>query len=251
MKTCATCGIEKPKGEFYQGEGRCKVCCRARAKAYRDAHPDKRAATWKAWYQAQPPEAHRERERRWRKANPDKVREAKKRDAERHRDRIRETARRGRERNLEQVRAYHREYLRNMTPEQRARKVEHTQRYRARMRGVEAERVDRLAIYERDGGICWLCEKPVPQDAFHLDHVIPVSKGGPHMAWNLRVTHRACNVSKNDRLVPFTLPVAVYQPEGPVPTEGVEALRSLDLAPGESALLDGRWLVVDLKRGKS
>lgn len=60
----------------------------------------------------------------------------------------------------------------------------------------------RLAVYERDGWLCWLCGQLVgrasrggydPQVA-SLDHVLPVSLGGSDDLANLRCAHRACNV---------------------------------------------------------
>ncbi len=53
--------------------------------------------------------------------------------------------------------------------------------------------IDRLAIYERDQGVCGFCRLSVPLDDFHLDHVVPRSLGGLTVADNLRVAHRRCN----------------------------------------------------------
>ena len=66
----------------------------------------------------------------------------------------------------------------------------------------KAEPVDFAAIIERDGMWCYLCEKPIASlDDLHFDHVIPLSKGGPHTAANIRPSHALCNLRKGARLI--------------------------------------------------
>lgn len=73
-------------------------------------------------------------------------------------------------------------------------------------RGAErGESVRLIDVYQRDGGKCGVCglavdlslKWPAPQCAT-LDHVVPISKGGPHTFSNIQVAHLACNASKND-----------------------------------------------------
>jgi len=56
----------------------------------------------------------------------------------------------------------------------------------------------RAVVYERDGHICMICGKYVKKDAFHVDHIRPISKGGAEFALeNLRLTCGSCNLSKS------------------------------------------------------
>lgn len=63
-------------------------------------------------------------------------------------------------------------------------------------------------IFERDGWRCQLCGDPVlpfikglhPRQA-SIDHIVPVSKGGEHVAANLQLAHLGCNSAKRDRMV--------------------------------------------------
>lgn len=55
--------------------------------------------------------------------------------------------------------------------------------------------IDRRALYERDRGRCAVCGVLVPADDFHLDHIVPLSRGGAHGPENLRVTCEDCNVN--------------------------------------------------------
>lgn len=58
----------------------------------------------------------------------------------------------------------------------------------------------RKTIYQKDLGICHLCQQPVAWDDFEIDHVIPRALGGSDHESNLRVSHRFCNRSKGARL---------------------------------------------------
>ena len=45
--------------------------------------------------------------------------------------------------------------------------------------------------------VCWLCSEPIgPDDAWDVDHVVPVSRGGGDDLGNLRPAHAACNRSR-------------------------------------------------------
>lgn len=80
---------------------------------------------------------------------------------------------------------------------------------KARMRGPSAD-VDtfsNLEIFERDGWVCGLCDEtvdkrlkyPDPKSA-SLDHVVPLSLGGPHTRANVQLAHFDCNVRKGNRV---------------------------------------------------
>ena len=77
---------------------------------------------------------------------------------------------------------------------------------RARRRTTQVEPVIPSIVFERDGWRCHLCGKKCrtdvdgrhPQGAT-IDHLIPLSKCGPHTYVNIATAHRACNVSKGNR----------------------------------------------------
>lgn len=67
---------------------------------------------------------------------------------------------------------------------------------------------DRISIRElgdRDGWVCHLCGEPVRkrggQDGLAptIDHLEPVSVGGPHVWSNVALAHKACNVRRGNR----------------------------------------------------
>lgn len=55
----------------------------------------------------------------------------------------------------------------------------------------------RRGIWERDGGRCGICGKPVAFDRnMHIDHIMPLHVGGSNHAHNLRPTHGRCNMRR-------------------------------------------------------
>ena len=62
--------------------------------------------------------------------------------------------------------------------------------------------VDYVAILAEHGMTCHICREPIAGRAdLHFDHVIPLAKGGPHHADNIRPSHALCNIRKGDRLM--------------------------------------------------
>jgi hypothetical protein len=81
---------------------------------------------------------------------------------------------------------------------------------RAKEWGVVAELVIADEVFARDDWLCHICNKPVPERlrsggfragvyeplAPAVDHVIPMSKGGPHTMDNCATAHWTCNSQK-------------------------------------------------------
>lgn len=201
MKRCSKCHEVKDVSEFRKDraskdglQGYCKPCHsasvrnapsqtaearRARGAKRTDAEADRvralqraRYARWKAKQVEADPDALRRYEAdkvaRWRERNPEKAKASKAKWNEANPGKINE----------------------------------HSNRRRAQKVGP----VNYREIVERDGGICYLCGTPVDMTlrrhpmAPHFDHVIPLSKGGPHSMDNIRLTHARCNYRKAARL---------------------------------------------------
>lgn len=69
-----------------------------------------------------------------------------------------------------------------------------------RLGSPNAERFSLDEIYERDGRRCHLCSKSVKRSEATMDHLIPLSLGGPHTRANVALAHRSCNSSKGNRV---------------------------------------------------
>lgn len=77
---------------------------------------------------------------------------------------------------------------------------------RMRKSGAAVERFTPMEIFARDKWVCQVCKRKVnPRKYRHphplsasLDHVIPVSQGGPHTRANVRLAHLICNSVRGD-----------------------------------------------------
>lgn len=133
-----------------------------------------------------------------------------------------------RDRNRERVRAEGREYMRQRLqdpafreqqrqamkarrladPEKASEIRKRSYRNHAEQRRAEAReraQAKRFDIYDRDGGRCHLCGKTVSRADFHIDHLIPVSKGGLTVPENLAVAHARCNQERGAGRLPAQL----------------------------------------------
>lgn len=204
-RTCARCGCSPDQMPFRMDKrapdglgAYCKACereynrehyLRHRAARIEDNH--ERYERNKARYLAA--------QRDYRLANLD-------RERERSRERSRgnplgiERARRWRAENPDRARAIVRAWF-DANPE-RVRALAAKRRMRLRGSTGKVEAIDRLSIWERDGGLCGLCAEPVLFASMHLDHIKPLSKGGDHTAANTQPSHPRCNSRKKDREVP-------------------------------------------------
>lgn len=83
----------------------------------------------------------------------------------------------------------------------------HARRQRMAGKNGRVERIDPLAIYERDGWTCQLCQQPVDRTLVHpdlaspsLDHRVALAAGGPHTEDNVWTAHLGCNIRKGARV---------------------------------------------------
>lgn len=90
------------------------------------------------------------------------------------------------------------------------RKAGEKARRKARLRFVEVEDFTLREIAERDAWRCHLCGGSVPDRPYSardkdptLDHLIPVSKGGPHTRSNVALAHNRCNWERRDADIEF------------------------------------------------
>ncbi len=87
-----------------------------------------------------------------------------------------------------------------------SRKIEKAKR-RARLTGCICERVDPIAVFNRDRWRCQLCKKKLKpfnrgtykDSAPELDHIIPLSRGGDHSYQNTQCVCRKCNAKKSSK----------------------------------------------------
>lgn len=80
-------------------------------------------------------------------------------------------------------------------------------RRRAIATDADAEAIDSIELFERDGWRCGICGHPIPPDlrwpapfSASIDHILPLAKGGRHTLDNVQAAHLICNISKGAKV---------------------------------------------------
>jgi 5-methylcytosine-specific restriction endonuclease McrA len=203
-KRCSTCGNEYPAttdyfyariGRKYDVAGTCKKChiarvsenskrpeAQARDKAYQQSpkykayrheyerRPEVRART-KAYGQSPKKKAYNKAYREKRKEQPEQ-----------------------RSKQNEWTIAYHK------TPRGKAgQKAAHHNRRLVKQSGsVTANDIE--LQFKSQNGRCWHCGKKISSDNYHLDHLVPLARGGKHDPRNIVISCPHCNLSKGAKL---------------------------------------------------
>ena len=56
-------------------------------------------------------------------------------------------------------------------------------------------------LCEEQKGVCGICKKRIePWEPMHLDHIVPLSRGGSNERKNLQAAHAVCNLRKGNRM---------------------------------------------------
>lgn len=84
-------------------------------------------------------------------------------------------------------------------------------RKRAKKKANGWERYTESQVIAIHGAVCHICCKPIDlalprkigvegwEMGLHIDHVIPISKGGPDKLSNVKPSHGRCNIAKSDK----------------------------------------------------
>jgi 5-methylcytosine-specific restriction endonuclease McrA len=133
-------------------------------------------------YQAAHPEKAKEYTDKWRAANPDKVRAYLKARYAANPDRVKAFKDAWREANPGAKRIH-----------------ERNRRARKNNNGGElsSDICSKLLILQR--GKCAVCKKGIKRAGFHLDHIIPLSRGGKNSDGNTQLTCPTCNMKKGGK----------------------------------------------------
>ena len=100
-------------------------------------------------------------------------------------------------------------YMNNRYAQVRPRVIDRVHRGRTRRAEIPAERIDIRYLGRRDKWTCQLCKLPVKPFADcgkrdplspSVDHIVPVTLGGPHIYANVQLAHLECNRAKGNRM---------------------------------------------------
>jgi 5-methylcytosine-specific restriction endonuclease McrA len=218
VKTCTLCNKDRPLEDFNKQrrvkdglQRYCRECQKAKFAEYyaenldamrkrgwqrRELHRETLNAQRRVHHQA-----NRDHERltrkEWERLNPDKKRAQDARYYRRHRERHLAGSQRWVEQNRDRSNGYKKKW-RKSNP-LKLREIKH--RRRARQYGTRIGRISYRAILEREAGICYLCQQPIPAESINFEHVIPLARGGTHTQDNIRIAHEHCNKKKGAKLL--------------------------------------------------
>lgn len=218
LKTCTCCKQARPHDDFSPDrrnkdglQSRCRECSRAASKAARDADPERARAKERAYF-AKNRQRVLESNNRSRVKNADKVKACKKAWYEKvkndpsfkaklkarqeaNKDAKREYDRAYRAKNPEVQAQRAREWV-SRNPEKRAAIVRN---YRDRRRAQTSGGIStaELAAWtDQQKKVCYWCGTKCAK-GFHVDHYVPLARGGLHEASNLVISCAPCNLKKN------------------------------------------------------
>lgn len=176
LRACPNCG-----GTDRYKDGKCKACVIARVKDYARRN------------QA----ARKEYQRQWRLSKIDEIRADDRRRATEYRvahpERRREINKAYRERNREKVRASGKTW--KMANKDKVTEVAAQRRARIAGAGGRLPRGTIKRLMEIQKHKCAYCHCDITKER-HLDHIIPLSKGGKHEFTNVQLLCPQCNLQK-------------------------------------------------------
>jgi hypothetical protein len=220
IKICPKCEVEKPVIEFSKCKSRkdglcymCKICNSTYHRSRYKDDPSAANTNSKRWRKNNP-KRNRDIIKAWRKANPDKVRESKKQTYSKNIDNYRIYEENYRRTNRDKINAANKEWRKNHREKaiasSRAWQIANPDKVRIIKSRRRANKINQLHP-DHDVEI----EKQLINNArelellygikYHVDHIWPLSKGGPHHHDNLQIISQSLNNQKKD-YVDFTHP---------------------------------------------
>ena len=140
----------------------------------------------------------KELNRQWRKDNLGKSKELNRQWRKDNPDRCKKLSRQWYEKNIDKHREYGLQWAIKNSDKKNKKSAE-----RYRKLGGRKPRRYWPDLYLRDGPVCGICKEflnPIIED-FHVDHIIPVSKGGSSEKENLQISHSVCNLEKHANIL--------------------------------------------------
>lgn len=212
MKSCKTCGSIKPLSQFPAQprnkdgrSGSCRDCENKKRLAWVKANPERRAKTLAKYEEKNADKIKKSKEKHyqankakiiaraaeWKRENPDAVSKSSAKRYEENRDRILKMNRQWVRINAAKMRSY-------------------CQKRRARIKGVGGTftMLDIEKLFSHQRGCCAICKLPLGK-SFHIDHIVPIVRGGPNSPKNLQLLHQKCNQEKS-----YKDPISFMQSKG-------------------------------------
>lgn len=212
-KACSVCKQIKPVAQFNKNKRiksgltpECKSCKSIADANYRARNKKKIAANHKKWVE-QNKQHVLDKSIAWRIANPERYKEAQQKSAIKHRAKKRIYNANWSASNKE----LHRQMIADWQKRNPESKRRSANKRRAKVMATRHELYTEQQVIEKYGTNCHLCHLPIDFDAprrvgrngwekgLHIEHLVPIDKGGPDILDNVRPSHGLCNLRKGAR----------------------------------------------------
>jgi 5-methylcytosine-specific restriction endonuclease McrA len=198
-KRCSKCGETKSLLDFYKSkkaksglQACCKPCANKAVQESTAKNPEKHKAT-KARYRIANRQYFADKAREYYWANPDKFRKRSKEWAADYKDEIAIKNAEYKKANAPRLKEQGRKWRKNNLDKVIA--ANHRRRVRLEENGIYL--ITKKEIQRLLKRPCFYCGDL----AEHLDHIVPVSRGGRHSIGNLIQSCASCNFSKSNKLI--------------------------------------------------
>ena len=209
-KRCTKCGKVFPATTEYfsrHSEGKyglrpdCKLCVSARDKQKRALNPDVNKEQCKTYYRTHKKERG-EYNRQYRLNHPNQRKKSDREYRQRYKHERTKYNQQWVKDHPEIVKPRRKYYyhLNIETSREQGRKDANTRRARKHAAIGYHTSTDIDILYINQRGLCAYCSTPL-HGKYHVDHIVPLSRGGTDYAENLTLTCPRCNLSKGDKLL--------------------------------------------------
>lgn len=106
--------------------------------------------------------------------------------------------------NKEKIKAKQRLWVLNNPDKMKGYWAKHGPKRKAILRGATADKkADKMCqvMKTSERCFCYYCRKDISNSQRHIDHVIPISRGGLHTSDNVCVSCPTCNISKHNKKI--------------------------------------------------
>lgn len=203
-KKCPKCGEIKEIEEFYKNNSRkdgfssyCKICSNENHSKYVEDNKEKLREYDKKQYWKSP-DKHRENRRKSNIVNTESIKEKREIYYKNNKDMILQKNHEYYNKNKAYVNLRNKKYYCNNKDKFIFKARERKNKLREVSDGSITEK-SLYKIYELQKHKCAYCDCNLEESGKHLDHIIPISKGGSHTLNNVHYVCPTCNLSKNNK----------------------------------------------------
>lgn len=206
-KICSICKAKKPLSDFpkenrnksgYRAD--CKECRKNYSKNYFQKNADRLKNYMREYYQNNTQSAL-DKAKRWYEENKEKHAEHSRKYKKTHIELYRASCRRATKKWMSAHPEYRNQW-RERNPN-KGRQYNQTRRAKVKEVGGEITAEEWKQLLDFYGHRCLCCKRTEDEVAIHIDHIVPISKGGRNVIENAQPLCKSCNSAKHDKIIDY------------------------------------------------